>query len=91
MNGNYKQLKYANGNTENITSISDCTTTTFRYMTTLSSTSMNGYVGAGWKACSVPPVSITTANTTTTSPIAASVATRLYGIPAGANGYSITR
>jgi len=91
MNGKYKQLKFANGNTENITAISDCTSTTFSYMTSSSATSWNGQIGAGWKACSSAP--ITTTTTTTQNPVtaSASVTTRLYGVPAGANGYSITR
>lgn len=69
MNGKYKQLKFANGNTENITAISDCTSTTFSYMTSSSATSWNGHIGAGWKACSSAPVTTTV---TTQNPVTAS-------------------
>lgn len=67
MNGGYKKLIFSNGNTQIITAISDCTATTFSYMTTSSQTGWNGYVGAGWKACTISPSDQTNANNAATA------------------------
>lgn len=66
MNGKYKQLIYANGNTVGISSISDCTSTSFRYNMSIDpTTSYPGNIGEKWRACSSAPASTTPTPTNT--------------------------